>query len=201
MPAQEEPAKTPERILVADDEHLMATGLTTALRSLSFTVVGPVSNGQSAIEAAEQEQVDMALLDIRMPGLDGLSAAKLLWQDHAIPSVIISAYSDDSYLHQAQETGVFGYLLKPASTENLRVTITIAWGRAQAAGLQERRITQLQDSLANRRTVEQAKWKLVETLKIDEPEAHSRLQRLARNDRRRLVDVANDILEGRVSPS
>lgn len=201
MPSQEQPAKSPQRILVADDEHLMATGLTTALRSLNFTVVGPVSNGQSAIETVEQEEVDMALLDIRMPGIDGLSAAKILWQEHAIPSVIISAYSDDSYLQQAQETGVFGYLLKPASTENLRVTITIAWGRACAQGLQARRIAQLEESLAHRRIVEQAKWKLVELLNIDEPEAHARLQRMARNDRRRLVDVANDVLEGRLTLS
>ncbi len=201
MMTQEKPAIAPHRILVADDEHLMATGLTTALRSLNFTVVGPVSNGQSAVETVEMEEVDMALLDIRMPGMDGLTAAKALWHDHAIPSVIISAYSDDAYLQQAQETGVFGYLLKPASTENLRVTITIAWGRALDHGLQARRIKQLQESLANRRTVEQAKWKMVEMLGIDEPEAHARLQRLARNDRRRLVDVATDVLEGRVVPA
>jgi response regulator NasT len=139
----------------------------------------------------------MALLDIRMPGLDGISAARTLWLEHIIPSVIISAYSDDSYLQQAQDTGVFGYLLKPASTENLRVTITIAWARALEHGLQSKRIAQLENSLVHRRLIEQAKWKLVQDLGIDEPEAHSRLQKLARNHRRRLVDVANDVLEGR----
>lgn len=193
----EKVAAVPERILVADDEHLMATGLTTALRSLNFTVVGPVSNGQSAIEIAQQEPIDMALLDIRMPGLDGIAAAQTLWLEHIIPSVIISAYSDDSYLQKAQDTGVFGYLLKPASTENLRVTITIAWARALEHGLQAKRIAQLENSLTHRRLIEQAKWKLVETLGIAEPEAHARLQKLARNHRRRLVDVANDVLEGR----
>lgn len=197
MANDHKPASVPERILVADDEHLMATGLTTALRSLNFTVVGPVSNGQSAIETAQQDPVDMALLDIRMPGLDGISAARVLWLEHVIPSVIISAYSDDSYLQQAQDTGVFGYLLKPASTENLRVTITIAWARALQHGLQSKRIVQLESSLSERRIVEQAKWKLVQDLGISEPDAHAKLQKVARNHRRRLVDVATDVLEGR----
>ena len=199
--SDQKPASVPQRILVADDEHLMATGLTTALRVLDFIVVGPVSNGHAAIETAQQEAVDMALLDIRMPGVDGIAAARALWQDYAIPSVIISAYSDDSYLQQAQDTGVYGYLLKPASTENLRVTITIAWARAIDHGLQARRITQLESSLTHRRLIEEAKWKLVKSLGIDEPDAHARLQKLARNHRRRLIDVATDILEGRQAPS
>jgi len=191
----------PRRILVADDEHLMATGLATGLRSLDFHVVGPVSDGESACETCSNEPVDMALLDIRMPGMDGLMAAAKLWEERAIPSVIISAYSDERYLTRAQQTGVFGYLLKPVSTENLRVTISIAWARAQTHADQNKRIGQLEDSLKHRRIIEQAKWRLVEEAGQSEADAHAWLQRIARDGRRRLVDVANDVLEGRISPN
>jgi AmiR/NasT family two-component response regulator len=185
----------PKRILVADDEHLMATGLATGLRSLDFTVVGPVSDGESACETCREADVDMALLDIRMPGMDGLTAAAQIWEERQIPSVIISAYSDDRYLARAQQIGVYGYLLKPVSTENLRVTISVAWSRAMAHSEQGKRVDQLQGLLANRRTIEQAKWILVQEKGMTEPDAHAYLQRMARDSRQRLVDVASTVLE------
>ncbi len=191
----------PEHLLVADDEHLMATGLTTSLESLGYAVMGPVGDGEAAIELARAEAPDLALLDIRMPGLDGLSAAKCLWEELNIPSIIISAFSDKRYVEQAQEIGVFGYLLKPVSKENLRVTLAIAWARATSHEAQTRRIVQLEQSLGNRRIIEQAKWKLIQTRGMTEAEAHAELQKTARNNRRRLVDVAEEIITGPPSSS
>ena len=186
----------PQRILVADDEHLMATGLATSLNALGHTVIGPVSDGEAAIECARRESPDLAILDIRMPGIGGLEAARTLWEEMKIPTIIISAFSDHSYIEQAQETGVFGYLLKPVSSENLRVTLSIAWARATNERDKTARISQLERSLASRRTVEQAKWKLIEKLDISEPDAHAMLQKAARNDRRPLADVAEEVLRG-----
>lgn len=193
---QEAQVDTPKRVLVADDEHLMATGLATSLRGLGFEVIGPETDGESAIEAAKVQAPDLALLDIRMPGLDGLSTANTLWNELMIPSIIISAFSDGSYVNRAQETGVFGYLLKPVSSESLRAAICIGWARAREHGVQHKRIDQLEHSLTHRRTVEQAKWALVQKLGLTEPDAHARMQRIARTRRQRLIDVAEEVLAG-----
>lgn len=136
----------------------------------------------------------MALLDIRMPVIDGLACAATLWKELEIPSVIVSAYSTQNYIDEAQQAGVFGYLLKPVTTESLRAAVSVAWSRATAHIWQSKRISQLEESLAVRRTVEMAKWKIIEARKVTEPEAHALLQKSARNERRRLVDVAQEVM-------
>jgi len=189
------PSSMPVTVLVADDESLMATGLASSLKSLGFEIIGPATNGREAIDLALDQDPDIALLDIRMPEVDGLEVARTLWEEHGIPSIIVSAFSDKKYIEEAQASGVFGYMLKPVSTDNLRVTISIAWARALSQEEQAKRIEQLETTLTHRRIVEQAKWKLIETNGWTEAEAHTRLQREARNNRRKLIDVANEVLE------
>lgn len=184
----------PGRVMVAEDEHLVATGIRSQLLSLGCQVVGPVADGRSALEIAETETPDFAMLDVRMPVLDGLDAARTLWQDMGIPSVILTAYSDPRSIERAQQTGVFGYLLKPATADMLRAGLSVAWARANAARGQAKRIEQLEKLMANRRLIEQAKWKLVESRSMTEPQAHLFLQTEARNHRRRLIDVACGLL-------
>lgn len=173
---------------------LVATALCSLLNSIGCEVVGPVPDGRAAIHTAETEAPDFALLDIRMPVMDGLDAAGLLWRDMGIASAILTAFSDDGCLERARESGVFGYLLKPATADSLRVGMSIAWTRACDASHQSRRITQLETLLHNRRLIEQAKWRLVESRRLTEPQAHAYLQTEARNQRRKLVDIARDVL-------
>ena len=182
------------RVLVADDEHLVAIGIASSLNSLGIEVVGPVAEGKSAIEVGRSSQPDLALLDIRMPGLDGLKCAAALWTELEIPSIIVSAYSTQNYVDEAQQPGVFGYLLKPVTTESLKAAVSVGWSRACTQLWQSKRINQLEETLAVRKTVEMAKWRIIEARRVSEAEAHSLLQRSARNDRRRLVDVAAEVL-------
>lgn len=184
-----------QSILIADDEHLMATGLASSLASLGYRVVGPYADGRTALEAAESHRPDLLVLDIRMPELDGLEVARAAWEQWRTPSVLVTAYSAEEYIAQAQQTGVFGYLLKPVSTDNLRVTVSIAWARAHNTLEQHERIDQLERSLHERRIIEQAKWKLVEERGMSEPKAHAYLQQRARNERLKLLDVAQQILD------
>ncbi len=184
----------PKSVLVAEDEHLVAAGLCSQLAGLGCTVIGPVSDGRAAVHAAELHAPEFALLDIRMPVMDGLEAALSIWNSYGIPSAVITAYSDPTYIERAQQTGVYGYLLKPATADALRVSLSVAWARACAAGDANKRIGQLERLLASRRIIEQAKWKLVEARKMSEPEAHNFLQTEARNHRRRLIDVASEIV-------
>lgn len=182
-------------VLVADDEHLVAAGIASSLRALGYEVMGPFSDGNGALAAVSSGKLpDLAMLDIRMPGADGLEIAQKLWTEFEVPSIIISAFSDQAYVDRARQPGVFGYLLKPVTTENLRTTIGVAWSHVGVEREQLRRVAQLELTIAQRRTIEQAKWALVKQRGLSETDAHNHLQRTARNERRRLIDVAEDIL-------
>jgi len=193
------PAKTLERVLIAEDEHLIAESLAEHLRSFGYDVLGPFNDGQAAIDAALQSPPDLALLDIRMPERDGLSVARELWEKTQRPIVLVSAYSDDEYIEACRDIGVFGYLIKPVDPDSLRVAVSIAWSRYRSAMDREQRVEQLEKNLANRRTVEQAKWRLVQEQGLTEPEAHRRLQATARNARSPLLDVAERVISGELT--
>lgn len=187
------------RILVADDEHLIAMGTANALKALGHEVIGVANDGEAAVSMARDLKPELAVLDIRMPKLTGIEAARTIYEELRIPALIISAYSDQEYLLRIQafgtSSGVYGYLLKPVGHDELRVAIEVARHRSDVDDLRSGRIDQLEKNLSNRRMVEQAKWKLVERLQITEAVAHERLQRVARNRRRPLAEVAQGVLE------
>ena len=185
----------PSKILIADDEHLVASGLASNLKELGYLVIGPAADGDEAIELSEAMQPDIALLDIRMPKKDGLDAAEVLFQKMAIPVIIFSAYSDQEYVDAGTRVGVFGYMLKPVTLDQLRVNISVAWSRYLDAAEKNSEITVLKQRLEDRKLIEQAKWLIVEQKTISEPEAMKLLQRQARNNRRTLVDVAKSLIE------
>lgn len=186
------------RVLVADDEHLVATGLASSLRELGHEVIGVAPDGEAALRMAREHLPAVALLDIRMPRMDGIDAAAAIAAELGIPSVIVSAYSDQEHLDRIRSrpdvSGVFGYLLKPVDKHDLRVAIGVAVQCAAVGAFRERRIAQLEQNLANRRVVEQAKWLMVEKHGLSEAQAHERLQRVARDQRRQLVEVAQSVI-------
>jgi response regulator NasT len=183
----------PSRLLVADDEHLVAAGLTSLLNDLGFTVVGPVSDGDAAIDMCKTASPDMCLLDIRMPKKDGMAAAAAIFSGLCVPVIILSAYPQ--YDQDAVRAGVFGYLLKPATHDQLKVTISTAWGRFCDWVELNRQNEMLKRRLEERILIERSKWILVERLGITEEEAHKRLQQQARNTRRTIADVARSVIE------
>jgi response regulator NasT len=194
-PPEPKVPERPSKLLVADDEHLVAAGLAANLQELGYTVVGPAADGEEAIELCRREKPDMALLDIRMPKKDGLTAAEIIFKRMRIPVVIFSAYSDPDYVDQGNRVGVFGYMLKPVTQDQLRVGVSVAWARFLESVGQNNEIRNLKERLEHRKTIEQAKWVIVKRKQITEPEAMKLLQRQARNNRRTLVDVARSVLE------
>ncbi|MDX2114418.1 MAG: response regulator [Planctomycetota bacterium] len=188
------PPRAIRRVLVADDEALVAAGLVAALGRMGIEAVGPVGDGQTALALAHEAAPDVAILDIRMPVMDGLDCARRLWAELAIPTVIVSAYSDPGSVERAERGGAFGYLLKPVSVDSLRAALAVGWSRAGEHIAHLRRIDQLEATLAARRTVELAKWKIIQARGVEEPDAHALLQRAARSGRRRLADIAADVL-------
>lgn len=183
------------RVLVADDEHLIATGMKTNLEDLGYEVVGLASDGQAAVEMCRLKSPDLAILDIRMPEVDGLEAAGTIFGELGIPVVILSAYSDPEYVQAGNKIGIFGYLLKPVTKNQLHVGLEVAWARYRDWADQNKEAEQLRVRLEQRKIIEQAKWIIVKRKDVEEPEAMRMLQRQARNNRKSLIDVAQAVVE------
>jgi len=185
----------PHTILIAEDEHLLAQHLEADLKELGYEVIGPASNGRKAVELARKHHPDMALLDLRMPEMDGFEAAEILYNEQATPIVVVSAYSDREYVERMQKLGVFGYLLKPVSLDELRVTIGVSWGRYRQQMELTGQVSSLARKLEERKTIEKAKGVIMQTLGISEPEAMRRLQKQARDSRRPMIELARAVLD------
>ena len=189
------PPERPDTILIADDEHLVAAGMKNHLEDLGFKVIGPAGDGGEATELCAKFNPDMAILDIQMPSTNGIDAAADIFTNHMIPVVIFSAYSDETFVESSADAGVFGYMLKPVSRDQLRVGIEVAWKRFLDWFDQHGEINDLKERLEQRKIIEQAKWILVKRKKVEEPEAMKLLQKQARNNRKTLVEVANAVVE------
>ncbi len=187
--------EAPRRVLVAEDEHLVAMELIRCLSMQGLTTIGPVGNGDALVALAETGGPDLAIVDVNMPGRDGLSGAKELYERFAIPVIVISAYSDEEFIRRAQDAGVFAYLVKPASDDQIRAAIALAWTRYRDLLTSRTEADELRRRLAERRVIESAKWLLVSKRKLTEPEAMKALQKHARDSRRSLSDVAQSIVD------
>jgi response regulator NasT len=190
----------PQRILVAEDEHLVAMQLCSLLGELGYSILGPAVDGESAMRLARTSPPDLALLDIRMPGKDGLVVATELLSELGVPSVIVSAHATGDYAAAAGSAGVFGYLVKPVMVDQLRVTLDVSWKRYADYANTAFEAADLRRRLDERRIIEQAKWLLVEKRRVGEPESMKLLQERARSTRQPLVAIAKQVIDSGVLP-
>jgi len=184
----------PVRILVADDEYLVALDIISQLGACGYTSVGPAPSGNEAVRLARTTIPDLALLDVRMPDGDGLSAAKVIFNELSIPVVILSAYTDEKTLAAARDAGVFAYLVKPSHANQLRATIEVAWGRFQTFMAEREEADLARRRLEERKVIERAKWALVQRTGVDEPTAMRLLEEHARSRGERLITVAERVV-------
>ena len=185
----------PARVLVVDDELLVAQGIMATLKSLGFDIVGPCKNGAEAIANCREDKPDIVLMDIQMPVMNGMQAAQIIFPELDIPVVMLTAYSDDTYLQNCVAAGVFGFLLKPASAEQLSAGITVAWERFLDHVEQRSQIVDLKQRLDDRRLIEQAKWIIVKRKEISEPDAMKLLQKQSRSSRKTIAAVARAVID------
>ena len=153
--------ENPVKVLVADDELLDVQGIIGLLKSLGFEIIGPCKNGEEAVEKVREDRPDIALLDIQMPVMNGMQAAQIIFHEHDIPVVMLTAYSDDTFLRNSIAAGVFGYLLKPASSEQISAGLSVAWQRFLDHIDQRSKIVDLTQRLDDRKLIERAKWIIV----------------------------------------
>jgi response regulator NasT len=182
------------RVVVAEDESLIRMDIVETLRDKGFDVVGEAGDGNKAVELAFALKPDLMVMDIKMPDLDGLSAAEKI-AELQIPVVLLTAFSQQELVTRAAEVGAMAFLVKPFSPQDLLPAIEIALSRhAQLVAL-ESEIHDLGERLETRKLVERAKAVLSEKMKLTEPEAFRWIQKASMDRRLSMADVSRAVLD------
>ena len=182
------------RVLIADDDPIIRLDLKQMLENLGYEVVAEAEDGQAAIHLARDISPDVCVLDVKMPVLDGIDAAKKLAEEQISPAILLTAYSDSELIDRAKESGVFGYLVKPFKPSDLAPAIEVARSRYEQNKLLSKEIDSLQSRLEARRLVEQAKGLIMKNEGVTEDEAYRRIQQQSMNARKSMKEIAEAIL-------
>ncbi len=182
------------RVLIAEDDPLVAITLSDQLAELGHIVMAVASDGQEAIDMATREPPEIVLLDIKMPNVDGISAAEQIGAQLDIPMLMLTAYSDRPLVLRAAEAGALGYLLKPVSSEELAANINLAVHRHREKLALKNEVTRLEETLAERELIDKAKSILMKQVGLTEEEAYSRIRQKARERRVKMAIVAQTII-------
>lgn len=182
------------RVLIAEDDPLVAITLSDQLATLGHTVVAVASDGQEAIDMARREKPEVAILDIKMPNVDGIGAAEQIGAELDVPMLMLTAYSDRPLVLRAADAGALGYLLKPVTAERLAAALRLALARHREKLALKNEAHRLEETLAERNLIDRAKSILMERVGLTEEEAYSRIRQRAREKRVKMVSVAQTII-------
>jgi two-component system, response regulator PdtaR len=189
-----ERAVDPLRIIVADDESIIRLDLKETLQKMGHQIIGEAGDGRRAVELARQLRPDLVVLDIKMPEMDGIDAAKLIADEKIAPVLLVTAYSQIDLVNRARDAGVFGYVVKPFQESDLLPAIQIAIARFQEYLEIARQAANLEDQLETRKLVDRAKGILMDRHGLREQDAYRRIQQQSMNLRRSMREVAEAII-------
>jgi response regulator NasT len=189
-----ETAVTPLRIVVAEDETIIRMDLRERLENLGYQVVGDVSDGETALNLTRQARPDVVVMDIKMPVLDGISAAETLTNEGIAPVVLVTAFSDDGLVRKASDVGVMAYVMKPLRDNDLRPAIEVAVSRFREYKILSKEVADLAERLEARKVIERAKGLLMEKHGLSESDAFQRIQKLSMDRRRTMKEIAEAVL-------
>jgi response regulator NasT len=182
------------RILIAEDETLIRLDLRQLLESAGFDVCAEARDGEEAVELARSEEPDLAVLDVKMPRVDGIEAARRILDERPIPIVMVTAYGEQELVARAVEAGVFGYLVKPFRETDLLPAIATARARHDELRALREEADSLAEALAARKAIERAKGLLMERDGLTEAEAFARLRKASQISGRPLKVVAEALI-------
>ena len=182
------------RILIADDESLIRLDLREMLAELGYDIVGEAGDGRSAMELARKLRPDLVIMDIKMPGVDGITAAEDLTREKIAPVVLLTAYSDQGLVERAKEAGVVGYVVKPFRPAELMPVIELSLARFEEFRSLEREVGDLKEALETRKLIERAKGVLMEVHGLREAEAFHRIRKTSMDARKSMKEVAEAVL-------
>jgi len=182
------------RVIIADDESIIRMDLKEMLSQLGYLVVGEAGDGLSAVNLARELKPDLVIMDIKMPDLDGIAAAKVLTEERIAPVLLLTAFSQAELVEGAKEAGVVGYIVKPFRESELVPAIEVALSRFKEFRMLERETQGLRETLETRKLVERAKGILMDTQSLKEAEAFRKIQKLSMNTRKSMREIAEAIL-------
>src|SRR2546421_10275167 len=182
------------RILVAEDETIIRLDLRDLLERSGFEVCAEARDGEEAVRLARSERPDVAIMDVKMPKLDGIEAARQILDDRPIPIVMLTAYGQDELVSRAVEAGVFGYLVKPFREQDLLPAIRTATARHEELAALREEAESLAEALAARKAIERAKGLLMEREGLTEQEAFARLRKASQVSGRPMRVVAEALI-------
>src|SRR3954469_19816147 len=188
----------PRRVLLAEDEALIRLDLKEMLEEEGFVVAGEAGDGETAVRLATELRPDLVILDVKMPVLDGLSAAEQIVAARVAPVVILTAFSQRDLVERAREAGAMAYLVKPFQKKDLVPPIEMAVSRFQEIVALEGEVADLSGRLEARKLIDRAKGVLQSEHGLTEPEAFRAVQRASMDQRRSMRAVAQDVLEGKL---
>ena len=182
------------KVFIAEDEAVILTSFKLMVKQMGFAVVGSATNGVDALEGIRVSSPDLILMDINLPQKDGLSVLKEVNREQVIPAIIVSGEFSDALVDQANEAGVFGYLLKPIDENQLEVTIKVALRRFQEFRDMSSECENLNIALKERKLIERAKGILMDRFGVKEVDAMRQLQKKSRDQNKKLSVVAEEII-------
>jgi response regulator NasT len=185
----------PLKILVAEDEYLCLMGLKANLEGLGYEVVGEATDGEEAVKLALDKRPDLIIMDINMPSVDGIEAIRRINNKVFIPSIIVSGYHDQELIEKASVEDIFGYLVKPVDANDLSAAIKVAMSRYKEFKRLESELKDTKLSLENRKYIERAKGILMDRKGLKEAEAMKELQQMSRNNNKKMIDLAKEIIK------
>ena len=188
------------RIVIAEDEAIIRLDLRETLEEEGYIVVADTGRGDDAIELVRQHRPDVAIFDIKMPGLDGLEAARVVSAEKICPVVMLTAFSQREVIEQARDAGALAYLVKPFQKTDLVPAIELAIGRFREMLTLSGERDALGEQLELRKLLDRAKGLLIDKHSMTEQSAFDFIQKSAMSTRAKMVDVANQILNGQITP-
>ncbi len=200
MPSPTTPP-APRRVLIAEDEALIRLDLKEMLQEEGYEVVGEVGDGESAVKSAQQLRPDLIILDVKMPGMDGITAAELIAETRIAPVVMLTAFSQRDLVERARDAGAMAYLVKPFQKRDLLPAIEMAVSRHAELVSLESEVSTLGERLEARKIVERAKGVLQTEHGLTEPDAFRWIQRTSMNRRSSMRSVAEAVIAGELHPS
>ncbi|MBC3536195.1 ANTAR domain-containing response regulator [Megasphaera hominis] len=182
------------RVVIGDDESIIRMDLAEMLEDAGHQVVGEAADGVEALALVRRENPDIVILDIKMPRLDGIHAARMIAHEQLAPVLLLTAYSQKDIIDKATDSGVLGYLVKPVSPTNLFPAIEVAIAQFKRQQEMNKQLDQMNEEIETRKVVERAKGLLMELYHIPEEEAYRRLQQYSMKKRISLKRVAEAVI-------
>jgi AmiR/NasT family two-component response regulator len=191
----------PTRVVIAEDEAIIRLDLKETLEEEGYEVVAETGRGDEAVELVREHRPDVAILDIKMPGLDGLSAAREIAGERWSAVLILTAFSQRDLIERARDAGALAYLVKPFQKSDLFPAIEVAVGRFRELKALHEQATSLEEQLETRKTVDRAKGQLMDNNGLSEADAFAFIQKTAMKERSTMRDIAQRVLDGDLQPA